>query len=137
MRYQPMPWLPRLLPLGVVLFGAIVVVFVLGSLRGDGPPVWFLVFWLGALAWNAYWWLFRICSEVAVDDSTLSWSAALQRGSAPMSDVRRLRKSRASRQMAVIELQGRRPLIVPVRYGFSDLQNAISAGAPLATIDPS
>lgn len=132
-----MPWAQRLLPLGIVVFVAFVAVFTFGTSRSIGPPVWFLVFWLGALAWNVYWWLFRVCVEVRVEDRTVSWAAVLRRGNAPMTDVRRLRRARMSRQMAVIELQGRRPLLVPVRYGFSELQNAIAAGAPQADIEPS
>jgi hypothetical protein len=135
MRYRPMPWMRRMLPLGFLLFAAVAVVIVLGASRHQGPPVGFLVFWFGALGWNAYWWLFRMCTEMKVEGPTLSWSTALRHGTAPMSDVRRMRKSRMGRQLAVIELQGRRPLLVPVRYGFSDLQNALSAGAPQAAID--
>ncbi len=105
--------------------------------RGKGPPIAFAVFWLAAVGWNAYWWLIRTCIEVRVDADSLQWRAPLRPGSAPLTDVRRIRKSRMSRQLAVIELQGRRPLLVPVRYGFSQLEAAVSAGAPMAVIDPS
>jgi hypothetical protein len=35
----------------------------------------------------------------------------------------------------VIELRDRRPLIVPVRYGFGALERPISAGAPGVTVE--
>lgn len=37
--------------------------------------------------------------------------------------------------MAVVELQGRRPLLVPVRYGFGQLAQAIAAAAPHASVE--
>ena len=40
-----------------------------------------------------------------------------------------------SPEEAVVELQGRRPLLVPVRYGFGELTRAIAAAAPHATIE--
>jgi hypothetical protein len=136
MTYRPMGRLGRLLPLVFVIFAVAAVGIVVAIVRGKGPPIAFAVFWLAAVGWNAYWWLFRTCIEVRVDGASLEWRAPLWPGSAALTDVRRIRKSRISRQLAVIELQGRRPLLVPVRYGFSQLEAAISGGAPLAVIDP-
>jgi hypothetical protein len=126
-----------LLPLVFVIFVVAAVGMIVAVLRGNGPPIAFAVFWLAAIGWNAYWWLFRTCIEVRVDGASLEWRVPLRSGAAPLTDVRRIRSSRMSRQLAVIELQGRRPLLVPVRYGFSQLETTISAGAPLAVIDPS
>lgn len=103
----------------------------------EGPPIWFLALWLAALAWNAYWWLVRTCVEVQVENSTLVWSTPLRRGQAPVADVIRIRPTRFGRQLAAVELQGRRSLLVPVRVGFSHLERAIAAGAPHVMIDES
>jgi hypothetical protein len=37
--------------------------------------------------------------------------------------------------MAVIEVHGRRPLLVPVRYGFGELAQAIAVAAPHASVE--
>jgi hypothetical protein len=37
--------------------------------------------------------------------------------------------------VAVIEVDGRRPLLVPVRYGFGQLAQSIAAAAPQATVE--
>jgi hypothetical protein len=91
--------------------------------------------WLAALGCNADRWLVRTCVEVRVDGPTLSWTTPLTCGTAPLHDVLRIGGSRMSRQLPVIELRDRRPLIVPVRYGFGALERAISAGAPGVTVE--
>jgi hypothetical protein len=129
-------WGRVLLLLGFAVFVAAAVWLVLRTVRGEaGPPVVFLALWLGILVWNAYWWLFRVCVEVRVDGTTLEWAAPLRRDRAPLGDVVRIRPSRAGRQLAVVELQGRRPVMVPVRVGFGRLERAIEAGAPKVVID--
>jgi hypothetical protein len=137
--YRPMGrWGRPLLLLVFVVFLAAGVWLVIATVRGDAaPPVVFTALWLGILAWNAYWWLFRVCVEVRVDGATLEWSAPLRRGGAPLGDVVRIRPSRAGRQLAVVQVQGRRPVVVPVRVGFSRLERAIEAGAPQVVIDES
>lgn len=135
MVYRPMGGLGRLPPLLFVVFAVAAVVLVRAVIRGEGPPVWFAVSWLAALGWQAYWLSFRVCVEVRVNDSVLEWSAPLRRGRVPLVDVTRIRASRRSRQLAAIEVLGRRPLLVPVRYGFGQLQAAIVARAPQVVVD--
>ena len=139
MIYRPIGgWGRPLLLLAFLVFAlaaaAVVVITVWG---GEGPPAWFIALWLVALVWNAYWWLFRICVEVRVDGPTLEWSAPLRRASAPLAEVIRIRASRLGHQLAVVELQRRGPLLVPVRFGFGNLERAIAAGAPQVVIDES
>jgi hypothetical protein len=135
MTYQPMRWARWLLLAVFVVFAVAAVGVLVAALRGDGPPWAFTVLWLGALGWNAYWWLGRACTEVQVDGPTLSWATPLTRGATAVRDVARIRASRMSRQLAVIELRDRRPLVVPVRYGFGALERAISAAAPGVDVD--
>ena len=118
-----------------VLLLVLAVGVVVTTARGNGPPVWFTCLWLAALGWNAYWWLGRTAIEVTVDGATLRWTTALRRGSAPLEDVVRIRASRTSRQLAVIERREGRPLMVPVRNGFGALERSIQAGAPAASIE--
>ena len=56
---------------------------------------------------------------------------------AQKAQIRMADQPRLEFDVAVIELQGRRPVLVPVRYGFAHLQRAIAAGAPQAVIDES
>jgi hypothetical protein len=128
--------IPRLLfPVILVVFASVAIALIAATVLGNGPPVAFLVLWIAAFGWNAYWWSLRICIDVAVDGVTLTWRTAVLTGSAPVGDVLRVRPSRWSRQMAVIEVQGRRPLLVPVRYGFGQLAQAIAAAAPHASVE--
>src|SRR4051812_48913336 len=133
--YQAMP-IPRVMfPVIFVVFAVVAVVLAVAPVRGAGPPVAFLVLWLFVFGWNVYWWTLRICLEVGVDGRTLNWRTGVRGGQAPVDDVTCVRPSRLNRQFAVIELQGRRPLLVPVRYGFGELTAAIAAAAPHASID--
>ena len=135
MNYRAMP-IPRFLfPVILVVFAGVAIALIAATVLGNGPPVAFLVFWIAAFGWNAYWWSLRICIEVAVDGLALNWRTAVLSGTAPVESVLRIRPSRWSRQMAVLEVQGRRPLLVPVRYGFGQLTQAIAAAAPHASVE--
>jgi hypothetical protein len=73
----------RYRPLVFILFpvlGLVGVALVVNLLSGGvGPGLGFVVFWLAAYAWNAYWFLFRIASEVAVvDRTTLRWRSVMK-----------------------------------------------------------
>lgn len=123
-----------LLPVGFLVFAAFAVFLVVTTVRGDGPPVWFAVLWLAALAWNAYWFLLRVCTEVEVSGGTLRWRTPLRRGSAPVSAVRAVRPSRFGSQVAVIEVDGAPTLHVMARYGLAPLVIALRDAAPHAEI---
>jgi hypothetical protein len=133
--YRAMP-IPRFLfPVVFVVFVGVAIALIGATVFGNGPPVAFLVLWIAAFGWNAYWWSLRICIDVAVDERTLSWRTGVLSGTAPVEDVLRVRPGRWSRQMAVIEVRGRRPLLVPVRYGFGRLAQAIAVAAPHASVE--
>ncbi|MDQ1661833.1 MAG: hypothetical protein QOJ68_1813 [Blastococcus sp.] len=135
MNYRSMP-IPRFLfPVILVVFLGVAIALIAATVLGNGPPVAFLVLWIAAFGWNAYWWSLRICTEVSVDGLTLNWRTGVLSGTGSVGDVLRVRPSRWSRQMAVIEVQGRRPLLVPVRYGFGQLVQAIAAAAPHASVE--
>jgi hypothetical protein len=128
--------IPRFLfPVILTVFAVVAVALIMATALGNGPPVAFLAFWLAAFGWNAYWWSLRICLEVGVDGLTLNWRTAVFSREAPVGDVVGVRPTRWNRQMAVIELQGRRPLLVPVRYGFGQFTQAIAAAAPHAAVE--
>lgn len=141
MTYRPLGrWGGVLLMLAFAAFAAIVIVIVIVVMAGvgdGGVPAWFIALWLAAFVWNVYWWLFRTCVEVRVDGSTLGWSTPLRRGQVPVADVVRIRPTLFGRQMAAMEMQGHRSLLVPVRVGFGHLERAIAAGAPHVLVDES
>ncbi len=95
---DPTPWtityrLVRIRPLIFVLFpvlGLVGVALVLNLVSGgEGPGLWFVVFWLAAYAWNAYWFLFRIAYEVGVvDGTTLRWCSVVRCREIPLSKVK-------------------------------------------------
>ena len=63
------------------VFGVATVVLIVQALTGDERfSVPFLLFWLFALGWNAYWWLFRVAYSLALRDGVLEWEAPLRRG---------------------------------------------------------
>lgn len=48
----------------------------------------FVVLWLAAYAWNAYWWLFRVAFEVGVmHGSTLRWRSIISSREIPLAQV--------------------------------------------------
>ena len=53
-----------------------------------GPPGWFMALWVGALAWNAYWWLFRVAYVLELSDTELRWRAPLAHGTVPVRALR-------------------------------------------------
>lgn len=113
----------------------VAIVVVVQIVRGDeGPGLWFVAAFVAAAGWNAYWWLFRIATEVSVDGGTLSWRTPLRRGSAPVSSVTAVGRSRMTQQLAKIELASGRPVLVQVRVGFAALVDAIRDGAPNADV---
>ncbi len=79
----------RFRPLMIAFFVLMscVAVLLLLSLRGntDALLAVFIALWVGALAWTAYWFLFRVAYEVAVvDGSTLRWHTMMTSHEAPL-----------------------------------------------------
>ncbi|MGY1841438.1 MULTISPECIES: hypothetical protein [unclassified Modestobacter] len=135
--YRPIRGARWLFPLVFAVFAVAAMWLVAATVRGDGPPLVFLLLWLGALGWNAWWFLFRISVELRVDGARLHWATPLRRGTVSLLDVALVRRSRLSPQLAVIELRTGRPLVVPVRYGFAALEREVVAGSPGAVVEES
>ena len=83
------------------------------SARGgpDGPPPGFVVFWLFALGWNAYWWLFRISIRLEVQGDLLRWKTASRAGEIPLTELLAVRPSRLASQIIVIERANGKPIL--------------------------
>lgn len=108
----------------LVLFGVfgIVAVALLVSLTGDDrPPVSFVLFWLFALGWNAYWWLFRVAYSLTLREGILEWEAPARRGAIPTTDLTAFRPMTLLPNVIVIKHRGGRPLLVMPGKGIADL----------------
>lgn len=137
MTYTPQPIFRYLVYPFFGVFVLAAVYLVVQVSRGNGPPIWFAALWIAVLVWNGYWLMWRTCVEVRVDQGTLSWRTPLTHSNSPSARITRVRKSRMSRQLAVIEIDAGDSLIVSVGYGFAALTDAIAKEAPQARIDAS
>ena len=127
-------WIRAVALVAAAAFTAGAVALIMASVRGQGPAIPFSILWFAALGWNAYWWLFRFVIQVEIDADELRWRTIVLRGSVPVAAVRRVRPSAFSRQLAVLEVDGARPLVVWVRYGFDRFMSAVQAAAPLVVV---
>jgi hypothetical protein len=117
MHYQPFAGGQNFIRLMFVGFAAFAALLIGTSVKGDGPPLVFTVFWLFALAWNAYWWLFRVANDIDLEGDSLTWSAALRTRSVPLTDLIQVRPARFSSSAMVIEVSGQRPILTLASNG--------------------
>lgn len=72
------------------------------------------LFILAVVGWQLYWWGLHAAYEVVVEDGLrLRWRRGLGSAEAPVSEIVRARSGYAT----VIELRGRRRVVVPTRRG--------------------
>lgn len=125
------------MPGGTVFVKVLFAVFAMASvllisetLTGNGPGVLFAVFWLGAVAWNAYWWLVRITFELELDDDHLVAKGAFRTRRIPLTNVRRLRPGKMASNMVVMEIVAEPPVLTVASKGFREFADAISIRQP-------
>ena len=117
----------------MVGFGVFAVFLVVTALtRPDGPPLAFVILWIAALGWNAYWWLWRLSYRLEVDGDRLRWATPLRTGEVLVSDIQGIRSGFLG-QTAVIELRERPALTCLLRGGFVEFATALAEdrGIPL------
>ena len=110
-------------------FFAVVGAFLVLATPTEGPeavPAGFKVFWVGALVWNAYWFLFRIAVSLRLEDRELVWDAPLRSGRIAVGDVVAVRPMRFASNVEVFEQRGGRPVMVMVTKGLSDFLAELS-----------
>jgi len=78
---NPMWWIA---PFNMTILVVVAVALLPVSLVGGEPPIGFTLFWVGAVAWNAYWFLFRIGYQVEVDGQVVTWRTPLRRRTADL-----------------------------------------------------
>jgi hypothetical protein len=94
------------------------VLMVVAIAAGSGPPVWFAAFWLAALVWNSYWFLFRIAYQLDLTERELYWRTPFRNGSIALTDLVELRPHRFGSSIEVIQLADGAKILVMVRKGF-------------------
>jgi uncharacterized membrane protein YbhN (UPF0104 family) len=124
----------RILILLMFVVFSIAAVFLVASTIGggeDAAPVAFTLFWLFALAWNAYWWLTRIAVALILDGKTLRWEAPLRAGELSLDeDLVEVRPMRLASNVVVFVCRGRRPILVPAFKGAREFVAEISRFRP-------
>jgi hypothetical protein len=125
----------------VVGFGILGVasVFLVPSVIADpdadaGSAASYLAFWFVALAWNGYWWLFRIAFSLTLGDGVLAWEAPLRRGHVALPDLVAFRPMRFVPNVVVIEPRtGRKVLVLPGK-GLARFAAALAAASPTSDV---
>ena len=74
-------------PVVLSVFGVVAFFMVVAALSGGGPPVPFLLFWLFAVGWNAWWFLFRIGHTVHVENGMITWRSILRVRQLPLTEL--------------------------------------------------
>ncbi|MGR2751923.1 hypothetical protein [Agromyces arachidis] len=112
----------------LVLGGAIVSGRV--AERGDAFGIAFVVAWWAILAWNVYWFIFRVAYRLELRGETLHWRAPLARGELPARSITAVSVPKGQSPMVTIRSAGRRS--VPV-FGHRSLSSVLQ---PLHAINP-
>jgi len=76
------------------------------------PPALFVLTWLGALGWNAYWWLFRFAIALSLESGVVRWRSVLRSGDLPVGALTAIRPGRLSRRTVIVEHTMGRPVVV-------------------------
>ena len=116
--------------LALVIVVAAVVITRMSAGYSDGPPLPFMLLWLAVLGWASYWWLFRICYRLELDDRMIRWYAPLRRGELALSDLREIVPFRLGSNVAVLKTVQGDSVLVAIRKGFTDFARAVQEAAP-------
>lgn len=122
-----------------VVFGVmacIAVVLLLGlslSAHIDPQLGGFIVFWLAGLAWNVYWFFFRVAYEIGVvDESTLRWRTIATSYEVPLARITIIDTPFGpfSTGLRRIAIEGERSPLLPAWRGIGDVIAMITALRP-------
>lgn len=132
MRYQPMPGGKFLVLAMFGVFGVAAVFLATASLSGgDGaPPPLFTAFWLAALAWNGYWFLFRFAVRLTLHADSIIAEMPLGRRVVPVNEIVAIRPMKLASNAAVFEVSDQRPVLTLATKGFREFAAAVVAVRP-------
>lgn len=115
---------------GGAAVGAVALLTSTLSGAADTPGIPFTVLWLGAVAWNAYWWLLRFAADITLDGDYLRWAAPLRRGELRLDELTEIRPMRLASNVAVIEAADNRRVLVLATKGIRAFTDEISRRRP-------
>jgi hypothetical protein len=127
------------MPLGKWFIPGLFAVFAVAALAliaatfagGDNaPPAAFTVLWLGALTWNAYWWLFRIATELRIDGLELVWSSPFRSGRVSFGQLTEIRPMRLASNVEIFKVDNGQTIIVMAAKGLREFTDEISRRRP-------
>lgn len=121
---MPRWWLPFMIGILLVLlvFGSVASVNIMGNEGWIGAV--FVSAWFAALAWNVYWWLFRVAYWLELRDETLHWRAPLSHGELSVRSITEVAPFMGTaNQMPTIRAVGRRS--VPI-FAYGDLSSFLA-----------
>ena len=128
------PW-AKLVPFLFPVFGVFAVLLIVQTAAGNAP-VWFTVLWVGVLAWNAYWFLYRLGDEIVVEGGFVSWHAPLATRRVPLAHLTGNRTWWTNMQS--ITVADERSLLVFTNLrGWNDFLATLAAADPGTQFAPS
>ena len=132
MRYKPMAGGRALNALFFTPFAIVSVFLIIKTIGGDNdaPPILFTLVWLAGVGWNAYWWLFRIASEIALDPPRLTAKCPFQKRTVPLHEIMAIRPMRVAPNLVIFVIHGQRPIITMVVKGFREFTEEIQRIRP-------
>src|SRR5262245_39955645 len=118
----------------LAIFGALglaTVALIVMAATGESISLPFVLFWIVAFAWNAYWWLFRVVFSLTLRDGDLEWEAPLRRGRIPTDDVTSLGPAALVPSLLLLKHAGGGPSLLVVQgKGFADFASALLEARP-------
>jgi hypothetical protein len=115
----------------LILFAGIGVFLVWDSATGAAGPGWaFTGFWLVAVCYMAYGFLWRTAYELELRNDVLCWKTPLRSGQVALRDIRELHPWVWGRNAEAIDFMDGRRILVMVQQGFTAFANDLAASAP-------
>jgi ABC-type sugar transport system permease subunit len=124
--------IPRSFVIAVfAVFTLVAVLMLAQTLRGDTTlPLVLMIGWFVALVANAYLWLFRFAGELDIVGDVLMASGVVMKRQIPLERIVRIRPMRGATSIAVIEVDGQRPVITLDAFGFRRFVDEMRARRP-------
>jgi hypothetical protein len=127
-----------LVPIFIVfpLFAIVAVVTIVMAVRDPaGGSLGFTLLWTAGVAWNAYWFLFRLCHRIDLYEDALYWSTPLRHGRLDLHSLTAVRPGRIGWGIAVFESTAGQNVLTLPRRGFAQFAAAVQTAAPHASVD--
>lgn len=114
------------------VFAIAAIALITATLVGgdNAPPAALSVLWLCVLTWNAYWWLFRIATELRIDGPELAWSSPLRNGRVSFDQLTEIRPMRLASSVEIFKVNSGQTIIVMATKGLREFTEEISRRRP-------